>query len=233
VSTTAGVGRSFGLRWKRAVDAVENPSRFDRFAKRSMDVVVAALSLLLLSPLFLVVAVALAIDSPGPVFFRQRRLGLDGRSFTLLKFRSMRTDGNDAAHRQYVTQMLQNASVERGPSGMFKLEKDPRITRVGALLRRTSIDELPQLVNVLLGSMSLVGPRPVLAWEAEHFSDEERLRFATKPGITGLWQVSGRNRLTMKEALALDVQYVRTRTLLADAVILLATVPALLRDPGR
>jgi lipopolysaccharide/colanic/teichoic acid biosynthesis glycosyltransferase len=205
----------------------------DRAAKRALDLLLAVTALVILSPVLLMVAMAVKLDSRGPVFFKQRRLGHGRRPFTVLKFRSMRVNVDDAIHREYVTEMLARGNADRGPTGMYKLEDDPRITRVGRVLRRTSLDELPQLINVIHGSMSLTGPRPALAWEASLFTPQEEIRFAVKPGITGLWQVKGRNRLTMKEALALDVEYVKTRSISRDCVILAATIPALLRYPGR
>jgi lipopolysaccharide/colanic/teichoic acid biosynthesis glycosyltransferase len=197
--------------------------------KRAVDVVGAAVGLLLASPVLLAAAAAIRLDSRGRVLFRQDRLGLDGRSFQMLKFRTMRTDADDAIHREYVTRMLVDDAVEGGKAGVFKLADDPRITRTGRWLRKTSLDELPQLINVLKGQMSLVGPRPVLAWEAELFTEEERLRFAVKPGLTGLWQVAGRNQMSMRDALRFDVEYVRHQSLTLDAKIAIRTVPALLK----
>ena len=198
--------------------------------KRCLDVTVAAIALLVLSPLLVCLALAVRLSSPGPAIFRQERLGLHAQPFVLLKFRTMRTGVGEAVHRAYVTRLLTQDDPPRGGAGgLFKLEDDPRVTRVGRWLRRTSLDELPQLVNVLRGEMSLVGPRPALAWEAALYTDEQRLRFEVLPGITGLWQVSGRSRLSMREALALDVEYVRRRSLRLDVWILLRTLPTLVR----
>jgi len=174
--------------------------------------------------------VAVRVSSPGPAVFRQQRLGLDKRPFTMFKFRSMTVGNSDAVHRAYVSAMLttDGASSEK-VNGLYKLDGDPRVTRLGGWLRRTSLDELPQLVNIVRGDMSLVGPRPVLAWEAELFRPEALARFRTRPGLTGLWQVSGRSRLTMPQALALDVEYVRRQSLWLDLTILARTVPAQLR----
>jgi lipopolysaccharide/colanic/teichoic acid biosynthesis glycosyltransferase len=203
--------------------------------KRCLDLVLAGAALIVLAPLLAVLALAVRFTSPGPVIFSQRRLGRDERPFTMYKFRSMTAGNSDAIHRAYVSRML-TAGQTAGPAagqaaepGLFKLEHDPRVTRLGAWLRRTSLDELPQLVNVIRGDMSLVGPRPVLAWEAELFSDAARARFRTRPGLTGLWQVSGRARLSMPQALELDVEYVRRQSLWLDLTILARTLPAMRR----
>jgi lipopolysaccharide/colanic/teichoic acid biosynthesis glycosyltransferase len=193
--------------------------------------VVASVAIVILGPAIAALAFVVRLTSPGPAFFRQERLGRDERPFTLLKLRTMYANNDDRIHREYVTSLLsedQPSAAQQG--GLYKLGNDPRITWIGACLRRTSLDELPQLFNVLSGQMSLVGPRPVLAWEAEMFRESDRERFDVKPGITGLWQVSGRNKLSFREALALDVEYVRRRTLLLDIQILLRTLPTLLRD---
>jgi lipopolysaccharide/colanic/teichoic acid biosynthesis glycosyltransferase len=203
-------------------------------AKRALDLIVASIAIIVLGPVIALLACLVWLTSPGPAFFRQERLGRGERPFTLLKLRSMRANNDDRIHREYVTSLLSEdaANVTRH-GGIYKLHKDPRITPVGSWLRKTSLDELPQLINVLSGSMSLVGPRPVLAWEAEMFSDSERDRFNVKPGITGLWQVSGRNKLSFREQLALDVDYVRRRSLTLDVAILFQTFPALVRDRAR
>jgi lipopolysaccharide/colanic/teichoic acid biosynthesis glycosyltransferase len=217
----------------RAAHAREHlPGHVPR-TKRLLDVTLSTLALLLLSPVLAAIAVAVRLTSPGPALFRQERVGLHARPFLCLKFRTMRVDAADAPHRQYVTRLLTEAAPPTGSArGLFKLEDDPRVTPIGRLLRRTSLDELPQLVNVLRGEMSLVGPRPALAWEAELYLPEEHRRFEVLPGITGLWQVSGRSRLSMREALALDVEYVRRRSLALDLWILARTVPAVLRSEG-
>jgi lipopolysaccharide/colanic/teichoic acid biosynthesis glycosyltransferase len=199
--------------------------------KRAFDLTVALVALVLLSPLLAAIWLAVRLSSPGPAVFRQERLGLDEQPFVMYKFRSMRTGESDAIHRDYVSRMLtgDGGPVEATGTGLYKLERDPRITPLGAWLRKTSLDELPQLVNIVRGDMSLVGPRPVLAWEAELFSEQTRARFRTRPGLTGLWQVSGRNLLTMPQALELDVEYVRRQSLWLDLTILARTVPAQLR----
>lgn len=167
--------------------------------KRTIDVVASAFGLLLLSPFLLLIAAVVRLESPGPALFRQTRVGKDGLPFTFYKFRTM-TDGNDPAiHRQYVKRLITKPSETlKGDTGSFKLENDPRVTRFGKILRRSSVDELPQLLNVLLGEMSLVGPRPAIDYEVELYSDRARRRLECRPGITGLWQVRGRCRTTLR-----------------------------------
>ncbi|GIM95496.1 sugar transferase [Paractinoplanes toevensis] len=197
--------------------------------KRALDLVGAGLGLLILAPLLAVIWLAVRLTSPGPAVFRQERLGRDRKPFIMYKFRSMTIGNSDAAHREYVSRMLTGTEDAERVGGLYKLAGDPRVTRLGAWLRKTSLDELPQLVNIVLGQMSLVGPRPVLAWEAELFQPEAMARFDTRPGLTGLWQVSGRSRLTMPQALALDVEYVRRQSLWLDLTIIARTLPAQLR----
>jgi lipopolysaccharide/colanic/teichoic acid biosynthesis glycosyltransferase len=151
----------------------------------------------------------------------------------MLKFRTMHQGLDDAIHRKYVTAMLVgSAAPADAERGIYKLTSDPRVTSIGRFLRKTSLDELPQLVNVLRGEMSLVGPRPVLPWEAELFEARHQVRFAVKPGLTGLWQVAGRSTLTMQQALDLDVEYVLRHTNLLDLAILLRTIPTVLLSRG-
>jgi lipopolysaccharide/colanic/teichoic acid biosynthesis glycosyltransferase len=204
-------------------------------AKRALDVAVSLVLLVILSPLLAFLMLLVRLTSAGPALFRQERLGCDRRSFTMLKLRTMYVGRDDRIHRDYVTRLL-SAGVAPAASpgtGLYKLDADPRVTRVGIWLRRSSLDELPQLVNVLRGEMSLVGPRPVLAWEAEMFAEQYQRRFAVKPGLTGLWQVSGRSRLSMGEALELDVVYVAQRSFMFDLIILIRTIPAVLRGAAR
>jgi lipopolysaccharide/colanic/teichoic acid biosynthesis glycosyltransferase len=197
------------------------------------DLAVASLCLLLLAPLLLAVAAAVRATTPGPALFRQVRVGRHGRPFVLYKFRTMYSDCRDDIHRDYVRRLLaEREPPAGGRRGLYKLEADPRVTRLGGLLRRTSVDELPQLINVIRGEMSLVGPRPTLPWEAELLSPAERRRFLVLPGVTGLWQVSGRNALTMRQGLALDMEYVQRQSLALDLVILAKTVPAVLSTRG-
>jgi lipopolysaccharide/colanic/teichoic acid biosynthesis glycosyltransferase len=190
----------------------------------------AALLLALLALPMLLVALLIRLEDHGPALFRQERVGLSGRRFTMLKFRTMSVGVSDSALRELIAREL--AGEETVVNGSSKIDGDQRVTQVGAFLRRTSLDEIPQLINVLRGEMALVGPRPCLRWEAEMFPVEYASRFTVRPGLTGLWQVSGRSTLTTLDMLRLDVRYVRSRTLWTDLVILFRTVPVLLRRDG-
>jgi exopolysaccharide biosynthesis polyprenyl glycosylphosphotransferase len=195
-----------------------------RLAKEVFDRVSAALALVALAPVFAVVAVAVTLDSPGPVFFRQTRVGRDGRRFSMVKFRTMVNDAErlqaDLEHRNEADGLL------------FKLRTDPRVTRVGRWLRRYSIDELPQIVNVLRGQMSMVGPRPPLPGEVEMYEGHVSRRLLVKPGITGLWQVSGRSDLPWNEAVRLDLYYVDHWSPTMDLTIMAKTFSAVIRGHG-
>jgi lipopolysaccharide/colanic/teichoic acid biosynthesis glycosyltransferase len=195
--------------------------------KRVFDMLSAGVLVVLLTPVLLCVAVLIRATSPGRALFRQTRVGQGEKTFTILKFRTMYVDCSDEVHKRYVQSLLSGESVDSSGE-LFKLADDPRVTRVGGWLRRTSLDELPQLLNVLRGDMSLVGPRPVLPFEANMFEDEQRLRFAVRPGLTGLWQVSGRSRISFLDQLAIDARYVRDQSFLLDLKIVLRTVPTLL-----
>ena len=200
---------------------------------RALDLGIAVLALITLSPLMLLIALLIPITSRGPILFRQTRVGHLGQPFIMLKFRSMFADCDDRIHGDFVTRLLNAEDAPpNGLDGIFKLENDPRVTKLGRFLRRTSLDELPQLFNVLRGHMSLVGPRPSLPWEVELYKEHHRLRFQVKPGMTGLWQVRGRSLLSMEQALDLDVAYVLRRTLRLDLWILLMTLPVVLRGEG-
>src|SRR4051812_12074361 len=193
--------------------------------KRTVDVLGAGLGLIVLSPLLLILAVAIRLDSRGPALFRQERLGRDRQPFRVAKFRTMRPDADDALHREYIAQL---ARGEVEGDGLRKLTTDPRVTRVGRVLRAPSLDELPQLINVLTGDMSLVGPRPALQYELEHYAPAHFARFSVRPGLTGLWQVSGRAELGFTEMLDLDVEYARIQGLVTDLKILAKTPAALI-----
>ena len=203
--------------------------------KRGLDVVGSLALLLVLAPLFAAIAALLKLSSPGPVLFRQIRIGHMARPFSMLKFRSMRVDADPALHQAFVTSFIRSGAefTQAGRGAMFKLTKDPRVTPFGRILRKTSLDELPQLWNVLRGEMSLVGPRPPLAYEVEQYRRWHWRRVLdAKPGITGLWQVVGRSRTTFDEMVRLDLRYIRTHSLLTDLKILLATPRAVMTGKG-
>jgi lipopolysaccharide/colanic/teichoic acid biosynthesis glycosyltransferase len=198
--------------------------------KRSVDVVLALLLLLGLLPVCLLAVEAVWLSSPGPIVFRQQRAGKDGRLFWMYKFRTMVTNGDSQIHAAYYRQLV---SGEAAPiDGAFKLARDPRVTRVGRFLRRTSVDEIPQLVNVLTGDMSLVGPRPPIPYETELYGPRERRRLDVVPGITGLWQVSGRSSLSFQEMIDLDLAYIANWSIWLDLKILLLTPLAVLTGTG-
>ena len=230
------------LVWRRGQPLIEltAPSLkgWQLFVKRCMDLVGATLGIVLAGPLMVLIAVAVRLDSPGPVFFRQERIGTGGRRFRLWKFRTMRAGASDAAHRELIRKMLNGdeagaAHVASGQGPVYKLVNDDRVTRLGRFLRRTSLDELPQLFNVLSGDMSLVGPRPPLSYEFDEYDHWQFDRLRVHPGITGLWQVSGRNRLTYRQMCELDVEYVRRWSLWLDLTILFKTIPVVLSNSGR
>jgi lipopolysaccharide/colanic/teichoic acid biosynthesis glycosyltransferase len=203
-------------------------------AKRVADIVISLAAISVLIPLLLLLWLLVRSTSKGPALFRLERLGRNKRPFTLLKLRTMYTDNDDRIHRDYVSGLLSSdGEATADANGLFKLDADPRVTPLGAWLRRSSLDELPQLINVLKGEMSLVGPRPMLAWEADMFGLPYQHRFDVKPGLTGLWQVSGRSRLSMRDALQLDVEYVARRSFMFDLAILFRTIPALFGGGAR
>jgi lipopolysaccharide/colanic/teichoic acid biosynthesis glycosyltransferase len=193
--------------------------------KRTLDLLAVGAALLLLSPLFVLMALAIKLEDGGPVLYWQKRVGLNGRVFAFPKFRSMRTD-SDAVRQQIEHQN------QHGNSLTFKMKNDPRITRVGKLLRRTSMDELPQLLCVLQGDMTLVGPRPPMVSEVERYTLADRRRLSVTPGLTCIWQVSGRSDIPFPKQAAMDVDYIRERSIALDLRLLLATVPAVLFGRG-
>ncbi|MGH3868508.1 MAG: sugar transferase [Pseudonocardiaceae bacterium] len=212
------------------VEQARLPARWEPVARRAVDLLVVMIALLMLAIPMLLIAMTIRLGSPGPALYRQQRLGRGGRPFTMYKFRTMRTGCSDAQHRALIARELrgEDTSVD----GSWKIDSDPRVTRIGSILRRASVDELPQLLNVLWGQMSLVGPRPCLGWEAEMFPAKFAERFDVPPGLTGLWQVSGRSTMGTLEMLELDLAYVRSWSFWTDLAILLRTVPALLRGHG-
>ena len=208
------------------------------FVKRGIDILGSLAALILFSPILLAAAIAVKVSSKGPILFKQQRVGLRGQTFTFIKFRSMKTDNDPAIHQKYVEQFInKNAAAKNGEDGaakpLYKIPNDPRITRVGAFLRRSSLDEFPQFYNVLKGDMSLVGPRPPIPYEVNRYDAWHKRRYlSVKPGLTGLWQVHGRSRTTFDEMVRLDLLYARTWTIWGDIKILLQTPFAVINGDG-
>jgi lipopolysaccharide/colanic/teichoic acid biosynthesis glycosyltransferase len=226
---------SIGVEMRTDADTAipEGRSAAHDIAKRAIDVAGSAALLAVLSPVFIVVAALIKLKSPGPVLFRQERVGQHARPFTMFKFRTMHVDNDAAIHQAYVSQFIQLGKESTSDAGTFKITNDPRVTRVGQVLRKTSIDELPQLLNVLRGEMSLVGPRPPIQYEVDKYKRWHRRRvLEAKPGMTGLWQVTGRSRTTFDEMVRLDLRYARKRSVWTDIKILLATPRAVIAGKG-
>jgi lipopolysaccharide/colanic/teichoic acid biosynthesis glycosyltransferase len=217
-----------GLTRSQTVTRVDGESRWGSVLRRLFDVVVASATILLLSPVLIAVAIAVRLDSRGPAMFRQRRVGFHEREFTLFKFRSMRLDADPRGHQEYVTALIKGSDEgEQAPGGgrknLYKLAVDNRITPVGRWIRKWSLDELPQLFNVVLGHMTLVGPRPAIPYEVAEYPTWYLERFKVKPGLTGYWQVSGRSERTYEEMVRLDIEYAERRSLGLDLSILIKT----------
>ncbi len=211
-------------------------SDIERFIKRASDIVLATVSIILLAPVFFVIALIIRTGSKGPILFRQERVGMDGRIFLCLKFRTMVADADEAIHLEsYKKNISGEADANAGDDDepvFGKVKDDPRVTSAGRWLRRSSLDELPQLLNVLKGDMSIVGPRPPIPYEVVEYRPWHRKRLDMKPGITGLWQVSGRSRLTFEEMVRIDVYYIENWSLWFDLKIILLTLPAIFRGDG-
>jgi len=203
-------------------------------AKRVLDITFT----LLISPLLLfisaVVTVLILLDSKGPILFRQKRVGQNGIEFDMFKFRSMYVNSDDTIHRQAIKQFMNGETLNGNAKtdSPYKLDNDPRITRVGKILRKTSIDELPQFWNVLRGEMTLVGPRPPVPYEVELYSSHDRLRLSGKPGLAGLWQVYGRSRVSFQEMIEMDITYLQRQSIWEDVKLIALTVPVILRGRG-
>jgi lipopolysaccharide/colanic/teichoic acid biosynthesis glycosyltransferase len=216
---------SLRFRGRLKVLAWESTIRLSYLMKRILDLSVSTLALFLLLPVFLLTALSIVIENPGPVFFIQIRVGRDGRHFRFYKFRSMIVN----ADKIKAELAAQNESKD---GVIFKMKKDPRITRTGRIIRKFSIDELPQLINVLKGDMSLVGPRPPVPGEVAQYTLEQRKRLHAIPGITGLWQVSGRSDIPFSDQVRLDLQYIQSAGVINDLFLLLKTIPAVLSGRG-
>ena len=212
-------------------------SDVERFIKRLSDIVISSIAIAIISPFWLILSVIIKLDSKGAIFFKQERVGMDGRKFLCYKFRSMKSDADEAIHRESYRKNIEGKlseanSGDKGKPVFGKVKDDPRITKIGKFLRRSSLDETPQLLNVLKGEMSVIGPRPPIPYEVEEYELWHRKRLDMKPGITGLWQVSGRNRLTFEEMVKIDLFYIENWSLWLDLKIILLTLPAILRGDG-
>lgn len=209
-------------------------------AKRMFDLVFTLLILFPLCIIVVILAVCIRLDSRGPVFFRQKRVGHNGRVFEMLKFRSMYVNSDDTLHREAIARYMNDQKVQEASDAgdtsdaalTYKQANDPRITRVGRFIRKTSIDELPQFFNVLCGNMTLVGPRPPLPYEVERYSDHDMLRLSGKPGLTGTWQVYGRSRVTFSSMVEMDVEYLRHQSLREDLKLIALTIPVMIQGRG-
>lgn len=236
-----------GIHWGRILpDSAAINRRFYFLSKRCIDVAASILLIIVAAPLAVVVALLIKLDSPGPVIFCQERIGTrrrikggrtmwEVRTFKMYKFRSMKQNADQSLHRRYIHDLAAGAVKASGDGDgaqQFKIAGDPRVTRVGRVLRKTSIDELPQLLNVLLGQMSLVGPRPVPPYEVAEYKEWHYERLAALPGMTGLWQVRERGQVPFDEMIRLDIEYVRARSLWFDLALLVLTIPAVLSARG-
>ena len=222
---SSSINPRFRYRRRLKVKAWETTIMFSYLLKRVLDSAVSLLALIMLLPLFIFTAVAIWVENPGPVFYVQQRVGLNGKHFRFYKFRSMVMNA-DKIKKELA------AYNESGAGVIFKMKQDPRITKVGKIIRKFSVDELPQLINVLKGDMSLVGPRPPLPAEVAEYTLEERKRLHIIPGITCLWQVSGRSDIPFTDQVRLDMQYIQSASFLNDVILLLKTIPAVLTGRG-
>jgi lipopolysaccharide/colanic/teichoic acid biosynthesis glycosyltransferase len=215
------------------IQAITIDARYLR-AKRLLDILFTLLILLPLGIVIAIVVIFIRIDSVGPIFFRQQRVGRNGVPFEILKFRSMYTNSDDALHRAAIARYLNDQQIQSSGEGTlsYKQTNDPRITRVGRFIRKTSIDELPQFFNVLRGEMTLVGPRPPLPFEVEHYSPKDMLRLSGTPGLTGTWQVYGRSRVPFHSMVEMDIEYLQHPSLRKDLKLIALTVPVMIQGRG-
>ncbi|HEX5131857.1 MAG TPA: sugar transferase [Candidatus Krumholzibacteria bacterium] len=218
-----------------ATDASADTHSAAMLCKRVIDVVFSLVVMVLGLPFYGLIAILIKLTSEGPILFVQDRVGVDGRPFKFYKFRTMLVDNSDADHRSFAADFIKGRLMQEGEGAdkkVFKLQNDPRVTSIGRFLRKTSLDELPQFINVLRGDMTLVGPRPPLAYELAHYKEWHRGRLAVKPGLTGLWQVSGRSTVPFDEMVMLDLYYIENWSLALDLKIILRTVPVMLFGLG-
>jgi lipopolysaccharide/colanic/teichoic acid biosynthesis glycosyltransferase len=213
-------------------EATRRKAVLREFGKRALDVAISVPAIVVLTPVFIVVWIAIHLDSPGPAIFCQRRIGRGEKPFNCFKFRTLRHNADQNVHREAIRRAWAKEPLSNDPDAPYKLTDDPRVTRVGGVLRRTSLDELPQLLNVLRGEMSIVGPRPAIPYELEHFQDWHHRRHIVKPGITGICQVRGRGRVCPEVMLEMDVEYAMNWTLWTDLKLIALTFPAVLRGRG-
>jgi lipopolysaccharide/colanic/teichoic acid biosynthesis glycosyltransferase len=200
--------------------------------KRLLDIIIALSMVIILAPVMLVVAIAIKLDSKGPIIFRQTRIGKNHQPFTFYKFRSMCHNADSTVHKQFVQSLINGKTAESRCNGTYKLTTDKRITRVGKFIRKASLDELPQLFNIIKGDMTLVGPRPPIPYEVAEYKDWHHRRLDVTPGLTGLWQVEGRSLVSFDEMCAMDIAYVERRSLLLDLVLMVETIPVVLSGRG-
>jgi lipopolysaccharide/colanic/teichoic acid biosynthesis glycosyltransferase len=215
---------------------VRDRNRFGLLVKRTIDIVVSLLVLVLGFPFFFAIALLIKTTSRGPVFFKQKRIGKNGRSFTMYKFRTMREGLDDSIHREFTQNFIKgnysHSTLDDSGSKIYKLTDDSRITGIGGFLRRVSLDELPQFINILRGEMAIVGPRPPLPYEYECYEDWHKQRVKVKPGLTGLWQVQGRSSVPFDQMVRLDIHYIENWSLLMDMKIMMWTIPVMLAGTG-
>lgn len=227
----------------KRIIARTNASAFHQFCMRVLDLTVTILGLLVLWPLFLILALLIKLDSAGPVLFVQERVGSRFRiengqpiwevcNFKMYKFRSMRNKADQSLHQEHIKAFARGELQAGQNANPFKLANDPRITRIGRILRKTSLDELPQLINIIKGDMSLVGPRPVPPYEVAEYQEHHYERLAARPGLTGLWQLNGRSRVTFEEMIQMDIEYVRRQSVVEYLRILILTIPSVLFGSG-
>jgi lipopolysaccharide/colanic/teichoic acid biosynthesis glycosyltransferase len=215
---------------------VRDRNRFGLLVKRTIDVVVSLLVLVLGFPFFLAIALLIKATSQGPVFFKQKRIGENGRSFIMYKFRTMKEGFDDSIHREFTQNFIKGecsySTLDDSGSKIYKLTDDSRITGIGGFLRRVSLDELPQFINILRGEMAIVGPRPPLPYEYECYEEWHKQRVKVKPGLTGLWQVQGRSSVPFDQMVRLDIHYIENWSLMMDLKIMMWTIPVMLAGTG-
>jgi lipopolysaccharide/colanic/teichoic acid biosynthesis glycosyltransferase len=215
---------------------IKQRSRLEKLVKRTIDMSVSLLVVILGLPFLIAIALLIKVTSKGPVFFKQKRIGENGRSFIFFKFRTMKEGIDDTLHREFTENFIKgrtaHSALDDASSNVYKLTNDPRVTGVGSFLRKVSLDELPQFINIFKGEMTIVGPRPPLPYEYECYEEWHKLRVKVKPGLTGLWQVSGRSQVPFDEMVKLDLYYIENWTIMMDLKIMIKTLPVMLAGTG-